>query len=119
MANMASKQTIVSANGQELVVALPKAKDVRPFGSKILVEVLKTNEIMGSTIHIDENATNDGTPQAYITKIGPGVPADCGFAVGQRIYWSGKGVAVDNPSCKNGRVNALLEINNIWAIIEE
>ena len=119
MTKMASKQTIVSASGQELVAALQKAKDVHPFGSKILVEVLKTNEIMGSSIHIDENASSDGTPQAYITKLGPAVPKDCGFSVGQRIYWSGKGVSVENPKCNNGRVNALLEINNILAIIEE
>jgi|LakMenE18May11ns_1017448.scaffolds.fasta_scaffold9756268_2 hypothetical protein len=110
---------IVDATGKELRAALPKAKSVRPFGSKMLVEVLRADEIMGSSLHISENATVDGAPQAYITAMGPNVPEDCGLEVGQRVYWTGRGTEIENPACTTGRINALLEISNILAIISE
>lgn len=116
---MASTPAILSLDGKELKTALPKAAGVRPFGSKILVEILRANEIMGSSIHIDDNTMVDGAPQAYIVALGPNIGTDSGLAVGQRIYWTGKGTQIDNPTCTNGRVNALLEINNILAIIDE
>jgi hypothetical protein len=111
--------SIVDVNGQKLCVALPKAKSVHPFGSKILVEILKADEIMGTTLHISEDTQMDGAPQAYITELGPNVPSEAGLAVGQRVYWTGKGTQIENPGCTSGRVNALLEINNVLAIIEE
>lgn len=111
--------TIIDANGEKLRPALPKAKAVRPFGSKILVEILKADEIMGTSLHIGEDTQMDGAPQAYITHLGPNVPKECGLEVGQRVYWSGKGTQIENPGCTNGRVNALLEISNVLAIIEE
>lgn len=111
--------SIVDSNGQELRVALPKAKAVHPFGSKILVEILRADEIMGTTLHISEGTQMDGAPQAYITELGPCVSPEAGLAVGQRIYWTGKGTQVDNPACTSGRVNAFLEINNVLGIIEE
>jgi hypothetical protein len=111
--------SIIGVNGQELRAALPKAKAVHPFGSKILVEILKADEIMGTSLHISENTQMDGAPQAYITEMGPNVAPDCGLAVGQRIYWSGKGTQIENPGCTTDRVNALLEISNVLAIIEE
>jgi co-chaperonin GroES (HSP10) len=111
--------TIIGTCGNELRAALPKAKAVHPFGSKILVEILKVDEIMGSTLHISESTQMDGAPQAYIKEMGPNVASECGLKVGQRIYWTGKGTQIENPNCQNGRVNALLEISNILAIIEE
>ncbi len=116
---MAQKPAILSLSGEELKVALPKAKAVKPYGSKILVEILGAQEIMGTQLIVGDNVQSDGAPQAYITVMGPSVPADIGLKVGQRIYWSGKGVQIDNPACTNGRVNALLEISNILAVIEE
>lgn len=116
---MTSTPVIVDPTGKELRTVVPKAKDVHPFGSKILVEVLSADEILGSTLHISETAQMDGAPQAYIVKMGPGVPAESGLKVGQRVYWTGKGTHIENPSCKNKRVNALLEVSNILAIIEE
>ena len=59
-----------------------------------------------------------GAPQAYIVELGPQVNEESGLAVGQRVYWNGKGVPVEDPR-SNGRVRALLEIHNIQAIIEE
>lgn len=110
---------ILDPNGQQIKACLPKIKSVHPFGSKILVEILKADEVLGTALHLSENMQVDGAPQAYITELGPTVSPDCGLAVGQRIYWTGKGTQIDNPACSSGRVNALLEINNILAIIEE
>jgi hypothetical protein len=114
-----TNSVIVDSTGKELRKALPKAKSVHPFGSKILVEILRADEILGSTLHISENTQMEGAPQAYITEVGPSVSGDIGLKVGQRIYWTGKGTQIENPSCKNGRVNALLEISNVLAVIEE
>jgi co-chaperonin GroES (HSP10) len=110
---------ILGPMGNELRAALPKAKSVHPFGSKILVEILRADEIMGSSLHISENTQMDGAPQAYITEMGPNVPSECGLKVGQRVYWTGKGTQIENPGCTSGRVNALLEVSNILAVIEE
>lgn len=111
--------SIISTDGTELKVALPKAKAVHPFGSKVLVEILRADEIMGTSIHIGENVQADGAPQAYIKELGPTVAPDCGLKVNQRIYWTGKGTQIENPGCTNGRINALLEISNVLAVIEE
>lgn len=110
---------VVDVNGQVLKASLPKVKAAHPFGSKILVEILKADEIIGTVLHISENTQVDGAPQAYITELGPNVPKDSGLAVGQRIYWTGRGTQIDNPACTSGRVSALLEISNVLAIIEE
>lgn len=102
--------------------ALPKIKGVNPFGSKILVEVLRDDEIMGTILSIGAgNGTGgrDGAPQAIIVKLGPQVPADSGLKEGQRVYWTGKGTQVTDPSGDPGRTRALLEISNILAVIEE
>lgn len=116
---MAQTPAILSPSGGTLRAALPKAKAVHPFGSKILVEILRTDEILGTNLHIGEGAQMDGAPQAYIAELGPCVSAESGLSVGQRIYWTGKGTMIENPGCTTSRVNALLELNNILAIIEE
>jgi hypothetical protein len=103
--------------------ALPKIKSVSPFGSKILVETLRDDEIMGTALFVGAGkgtgANADGAPQAVIVKLGPQVAADSGLKEGQRIYWSGKGTLVEDPNTTTGRSRALLEISNILAIIEE
>ena len=111
--------SVVDVNGQPLKSALPKAKAVHPYGSKILVEILKADEIMGTMLHISDNTQMDGAPQAYIIELGPNVPAESGLSVGQRIYWTGRGTQIENPGSKTSRVSALLEIGNVLAIIEE
>ncbi len=103
--------------------ALPKIKAVAPFGSKILVETLRDDEIMGTALYVGAGKGTgmnaDGAPQAIIIKLGPKVEADSGLKEGQRIYWSGKGTLVEDPNTTSGRSRALLEISNILAIIEE
>ena len=110
---------ILNADGSEAVVKLPKVAGVHPFGSKILIECLGTKEIMGTDLVLNEDVQTGDAPQAYIVELGPNVPEDAGLSVGQRIYWEGKGMGIEDPRTANNRVRAILEIHNIRAIIEE
>ena len=114
-----AKTSIVNASGEEIKAVCPKIKAVHPFGSRILIEVLKADEVLGTNLYVREDASLDGAPQAYVVELGPQVPADSGIAVGQRIYWEGKGTPVNDPRETKGRIRALLEIHNVKAIIEE
>lgn len=116
-------QNVAAQMGIEPVrPALPKITGVVPFGSKILVEVLRDDEIMGTSLYVGAGAgtgAQDGAPQAVIVKLGSGINADSGLKEGQRIYWTGKGTMVSDPSGDKGRTRALLEMHNIIAILEE
>jgi co-chaperonin GroES (HSP10) len=121
---MANNKKIITPNGGEIsfgsssTFKCPKIAAVHPFGSKILVEVLQPDETIQTTLYLSDKTQDDGAPQAYILELGPGVAADSGLKVGQRVYWNGKGTAVNDPRASK-RVRALLEIHNIQAIIEE
>lgn len=100
--------------------ALPKVKGVSPFGSKILVEILRDDEIIGTNLYMGKaNGATDGAPQAVIVKLGPSIDASSGLKEGQRVYWTGKGTAISDPRTEEGRTRALLEVSNVLAIIEE
>lgn len=112
----------VAMNLGDVRPALPKVKSVSPFGSKILVEVLRDDEIMGTSLIVGAGSgsgATDGAPQAIIIKLGPTVAEESGLKEGQRVYWSGKGTLVQDPTTNPGRSRALLEISNILAIINE
>lgn len=121
---MANNKKLITPSGGEInlgtvsTTKCPKIAAVHPFGSKILVEVLQADETMHTSLYISEKTQDDGAPQAYILELGPGVAADSGLRVGQRVYWNGKGTAVNDPRAGK-RVRALLEVHNIQAIIEE
>lgn len=112
------KAAILTPDGKKAVKALPKINAVHPYGSKILVDVLRADEILGTKLAGVENSTLDGAPQAYIVELGPCVPEDAGLKVGQRIYWTGKGTSVVDPR-QSDRVRALLEVSNVLAILDE
>tara|TARA_Y100000034_G_C6650285_1_gene284546 strand:+ start:21 stop:368 length:348 start_codon:yes stop_codon:yes gene_type:complete len=113
--------TITDVKGNEFVKEIPKVVDVIPCGSRILVELLKPDEIIGTNLHIGENVKV--APQGIILKIGPTVnPEDWGFKVGDRIIVSGTGTQVENSSCvakKAGRDVTLIEPSSIKAILVE
>src|SRR5687768_5722537 len=115
---MANTPSILTPAG-EYRPALPKASGVHPFGSKILVEVLRGDEIMGGSIIVSEKTQADGAPEPYIVELGAQVDEKSGLKVGQRIYWTGRGTEVKDPRETKGRVRALLEISNILAVIDE
>lgn len=114
-----AQQRIIGANGKELKASLPKVAGVHPFGSKLLVEVLKADELLNTKLIVSDKTTLDGAPQAYIVELGPQVSAESGLKTGQRIFWTGKGTQIEDPRGTNGRVRALLEVSNILAIIDE
>ena len=118
--NIEMTKKIVGIDGGEINTrkAAPKVTAIHPFGSKVLVEVLEAEDILDTSLFIPEGTESDGAPQAYIIELGPQVDKSCGLAVGQRVYWSGKGTAVADPR-QTKRTRALLEVHNIQAIIEE
>jgi len=119
---MSDKPAILGIDGNEVSSrkAVPKVKAVHPYGSKILVECLNNKELIDTNLFIPDDTAPSDAPQAYILELGPQVDEASGLAVGQRIYWEGKGLAVNDPrSEKSGRVVALLEIHNVRGIIEE
>jgi PAS domain S-box-containing protein len=57
--------------------ALPKVTAVHPFGSKILVEILRDDEIMGTSLYVGSGQGHrrvDGAPQAVHRQARPGRP---------------------------------------------
>lgn len=116
---MAKTPKLITASGEEYRAALPKVEAVHPYGSKILVSILRADELMGGNLIVSEKTQMDGAPQAYIIEIGPSVPKDSGLEVGQRIYWTGRGTEVKDPREDKGRVRAMLEISNVLAILDE
>lgn len=119
---MSKKQLITGVNTDGTLSSgkrAPKIVGVHPFGSKILVEVIPAEELIETSLYVPDNVSSDGAPQAYIVEVGPGITPESGLAVGQRIYWSGKGTAVSDPRASDKRVRALLEVHNIQAVIEE
>jgi len=113
-----NKPTIITPEGSTLKV-VPKITAVHPAASKILVECLKADEMLGTNLYVRDDSKLDGAPQAYIVELGPNVSPHSGLEVGQRIYWTGNGTPVEDPRATKGRVRALLEIHNVIAIIED
>lgn len=100
--------------------ALPPVKSVRPFGSKILVEVPNDEELVGDSKVITAGRTkSDLAPQGIIIAVGPTVDPSTGLHEGQRVYWTGRGTAVEDPRTRKGRTRALLELSNILAVIDD
>lgn len=119
---MTDKPAILGIDGNEVSShkSVPKVKAVHPYGSKILVECVNNKELIDTNLFIPEDTAPSDAPQAYILELGPQVDEGSGLVVGQRIYWEGKGLAVNDPrSEKSGRVVALLEVHNVRGIIEE
>lgn len=123
-----AKKTIIDTTGIPSVgvptldvrAALPKPKAIHPFGSKILVEVLRADEVMGTNLFVGSKMSgDDGAPQALIIEVGPDLKPEVGLKAGQRIYWTGRGTEVKDPRTTEGRVRALLEISNVLAIIDD
>jgi len=112
---------LVLPDGQPAVAAVPKIAGVHPFGSKILIEALTSRELNPTTLALPEGSSAGGeeSPQAYIIEVGPGLSDDSGLKVGDRIFWEGKGMMVNDPRAKKDRIRAILEPHNVRAIIEE
>lgn len=108
---------LVDCNGNEVCSQAPKVVDAQPFGSMVLVEHLTAQEILGTTLEVGD-ATQVGSPQAYIAKLGPNVPEDAGLEVGARVLLQGTYVPVPHYG-DTKRERGLVEIHNIKAVLVE
>ena len=115
---MPKKNAIVGASGEELKTCCPPMKAVHPMGSLVMIELLGAEDLNNTSLHLPDNTVvDDGAPQAYIVELGPKVAEDSGLEVGQRIYWQGNCIPVNDPRGK--RVRGLLEIHQIKGLIDE
>ena len=113
-----SMNQIITPTGTPAASQVPKIAAVHPTGSKLLVECLKKDEMLGTNLIIAEESEFDGAPQAYVVELGPNVQPHSGIKVGQRVYWTGQGTPVEDPRADK-RIRALMDLHNIIAIIEE
>jgi len=96
-----------------------KVCGVRPTGTLILVEKLKADETLGTSLIINED-TEVPSPQGYVIAVGPAINEKenhWGIKVGDRVLLQGSYVPV--PKFKDGRELGLVEIHTIKAILEE
>lgn len=83
------KLKLTGVDGKELVGKCPAVAGATPTGSMVMVELLKPDEVVRTNIHLTEAHTPTGGPQAYILDVGPKVPDDYGFRVGDRVVLTG------------------------------
>ena len=102
---------------------VPEIAEVRPFGSQILVEILKKNEVLqAGKIHIPDSLKkekDDGAPQAYIVALGPKVDPTLNLAVGMRVVVTGVYIPMPVGFSRKERVLAAIEPHAIRAILSE
>ena len=101
-------------------ICVPKVVGVSPVGSQILVEMLSSQEILGTTLSIKENAVVGSAPQAYIKSIGPNVDLEVwNFKVGDRVLLQGNYVPAPKFDGNAKRLMGLVEPHNIKAVLVE
>jgi len=112
---------ILSADGHEESVLLPKVTGVKPCGSLVLVELLTVQEIMGTVIHVGDGANTDGVAlQGWIREVGPTVKEDdWGFKIGDRIVLSGGAIPAPKFSKTSNRKFVLMDPTSIKAVVED
>jgi co-chaperonin GroES (HSP10) len=99
---------------------MKKVVDCDPVGYGILVELLSSQEVMGTNLHIQGKA-KVGAPQAYILKIGAFVneEKEYPFKVGDRVLLSGAYTPVPEIKRENERELGIVEPHAIKAILKE
>ena len=127
--NIASSALVAKANGIVLPKAsatgklIPDITGVVPAGSCVLVELITSQEMRGTTLFMPEEAKDkEECVQGYILSIGPKVPADYGFKVGDRVMLQGhqaNPVPEFRPKGGNGRKLNLVEPHMIRAVLTE
>ncbi len=93
-------------------------KAVKAAGGRLLVEMLTTQEILGTILTVKNHAGHGQAPQGYIIDVGPTVPTEYAFEVGQRVILQGKYIPI--PSVPGfTRELGIVEASDIKAIIVE
>lgn len=113
-----AKGRILDGLGQEQPRTAPQVKDVKPFGSSILVEMLTSEEALSTKIFLKEG-TDVGAPQGYVLSMGERLkPEELGLKVGDRVLLQGTFVPVMNYEGGH-RQRGIVEIHNIKALLIE
>lgn len=107
---------IVKANGEAFGV--PAVVGVKAVGSGIIVELLTPQEILGTSIAVDEDS-KIGAPQGYIIDIGPAMDPKYGFKIGDRVVLSGTHTPLPESLSTNGRPLGSVEPYVIKAVLQE
>lgn len=105
----------------------PQVKAVKPLGGQILVEVFDEDELTESSIILPDNARGKGSlgvggaPQGRVLDIGPGLPAEFGVKIGDRVLLQGAFVPLPKLSDQRDgdRERALVEPHTIKALLIE
>ena len=115
------KQSLVDVSGKEIVNKVPAISGVHPVGSQILVELLTPQEILGTSLHLNEGAkTVSGAPQAYVLEVGPAVDPNYGVKTGDRVVLQGTFVPLPEAASLGGhRPKACIDPHTIKAILVE
>lgn len=103
----------MASNGKPL----PEIKGTKPVGTGILIELLTAQEMMGTTLFVDEDSKIP-VHQAYVLDIGPKVPEDYGIKKGDRVWISGSICFAPNYD-NSPRKRGTLEFNMIKGVIVE
>lgn len=83
-----------------------KITSLTPCGSSVLIEILTAQELMNTSLHLNDAKTDLKVPlQGYVRAVGPGFkPQDWGYKVGDRVLISGGGVMAPNyDNCNRDR----------------
>jgi hypothetical protein len=100
---------------------MKKVVDCCPVGYGILVELLSSQEAIGTTLQIDSRSKAAGAPQGYILKIGDFVNEEkqYPFKEGDRVLLSGGYTPVPSYHRDNDRELGIVEPHAIKAILKE
>lgn len=98
----------------------PKVVGVKPLGCTVLVEMLSPNELLNTTLYVNEKTTSGSgvAPQAYVLALGHMLKDDCGVKVGDRVVV--QGVFTPLPEFGDAdRAKGIIELHCIKGVLEE
>ena len=111
---------IISTTGKILSnTNTPKIVGVQATGSQVLVEMLTSQELMGTTLALSESTDLKVPLQGYIRSVGPGFLSDSwGYKIGDRVIVSGGGVMAPNYDGSH-RDRFFMEPSSIKGVLSE
>jgi len=98
-------------------MTMPQITGTKPVNTQVLVELLNPNEVLNTTFSIGENAAIE-TPQAYVLSLGPKVPEDIGFVIGDRVMIHGA-IVFSPLKGNNERKLGTIEYHMIKGVLTE
>jgi hypothetical protein len=116
-----SKNKILTPLGTEYTNSspVPKVKGVRPCGAQVLIEFLTSQEMLGTSLVVNDKTDLKVPLQGYVRATGPNFKSsDYGFDVGDRVTVSGAGIHVPNWD-GIARDRFLMEPSSVKGVIVE